>query len=178
MKATLASGDLVPLENCYINIPELNKKIVMNILPDISDTKSASYSDENAIGRSSPFKNFSHSENRTITWNVHFMVCKEGDQDKILGYLRVFEACAYPFSEGSGGAPYAPPPICHLKCGKFLSSKDEICAVLKSYNVKADPSVPWDENSYMPYKLDVDLSFDVVYDQSDLPGAKQIIMEI
>lgn len=175
MKATLESGDLIPIEDCYINIPELNKKIVMKISPDISDSKSASYSDENGIGRSTPFKNYSHSENRSIAWTVHFIVCKEGDQDEILDNLRTFEACTYPFSEGQGGAPYSPPPICHLKCGKQLSNKDEICAVLKSYSVKFDTSVPWDEDSYIPFKLDVDLSFDAVYDQSNLPGARKIL---
>lgn len=175
MKATLDNGDLIDIEDCYINIPELNEKIIMKILPDISDSKSASYSDENGIGRSSPFKNYSHSENRTVSWTVHFIICKDGDQDTILRYLRTFEACTYPFSESQGGAPFAPPPICHLRCGKFLSNKDEVCAVLKNYSVKADPSVPWDEDSYIPYKLDVDLSFDIVYDQADLPGARKIL---
>lgn len=176
MKATLPSGDLVPIENCYIDIRELDTKIVMQITPDISDSKSASYPDENAIGRSMPFKSYQASENRSISWTAHFQVCKTGDQEKIIGWLRAIEACTYPRMEGTGGAPYSPPPICHLKCGELLGNK-ELCAVLKSYSVKFDTSVPWDEISYIPYKLDVDMQFDVVYNQSTLPGANQIMRD-
>lgn len=177
MKATLPSGSLIELQDCYIDIPELDEMIVMRIIPDISDSKSASYPDENAIGRSMPFKSFQNSDNRTISWTCHFMVCKEGDQDQIIGWLRMLEACTYPQSENTGGAPYAPPPVCKLRCGELLSDlgAEDVCAVLKSYSVKFDTSVPWDENGYLPYKLDVDLQFDVVYNQADLPGAEQIM---
>lgn len=179
MKATLPSGVLVPLQNCYIDIPVLDSRITMNILPDISDSKSASYPDESAIGRSTPFKSFQNSDNRTVSWTAHFMVCKEGDQETIMDYLRLIEACTYPLTQedNTGGAPYAPPPICKLRCGELLSSMDgdDLCAVLKSYSVKFDTSVPWDEETYVPYKMDVDMQFEIVYDQSNLPGAEQIV---
>jgi len=179
MYATLPDGTLTPLYDCWINIPELNIKITMNILPDISDSKSASYPDENAIGRSMPFKSFQNSENRAISWTVHFVVCKAGDQKTIIESLRAFEACTYPMTQTTGGAPYAPPPICQLRCGSLLSDlkSSPLCAVLKSYSVKFDTSVPWDEIGYIPYKLDVDLQFEVVYNQSDLPGAEQIMVD-
>jgi hypothetical protein len=176
MKATLPSGILVPLQECYIDIPELLEKIIMTILPDISDSKSVSYPDENAIGRSMPFKSFQNSENRSISWTAHFMVCKDGDQQQIINWLRVIEACTYPMTQTTGGAPYAPPPICHLRCGNLLSDH-ELCAVMKSYSVKFDTSVPWDEIGYVPYKLDVDMQFEVVYNQANLPGAEQIMFD-
>jgi hypothetical protein len=179
MKATLPSGVLTPLQECYIDIPELETKITMNILPDLSDSKSASYPDENAIGRSMPFKSYQNSENRTISWTAHFVVCKEGDQQQIIDWLRVIEACTYPMTQTTGGAPYAPPPICHLRCGDLLSDRGapELCTVMKSYSVKFDTSVPWDVEGYIPYKLDVDMQFEVVYNQADLPGAEQIMID-
>jgi len=182
MKATLPSGALVPLDNCYIKIPIFdNITIPMNILPDISDSKGASYPDESAIGRSMPFKQFQNSDNRAISWTCHFMVCQKGDQETILRYLKIFEACVYPLTSDqyTGGAPYAPPPICKLRCGALLSAveADDLCVVMKNYSVKFDTSVPWDEETYVPYKLDVDLQFEVVYNQANLPGAEKIMSD-
>ena len=181
MKATLPSGVLAPIENCYIDIPIFNITIPMNILPDISDSKGVSYPDESAIGRATPFKQFANSDSRTISWTCHFMTCQKGDQEKIIQYLRALEACTYPLtsSEYTNGAPYAPPPICKLRCGEQLSTlkADDLCAVMKSYNVKFDTSVPWDEDTLVPYKIDVDLQFEVVYNQASLPGAEQIMSD-
>lgn len=184
MKATQPQGGLVPISGCYIDIPDLNVTIPMYILPDISDSKSVSYPDENGIGRSMPFKSFQSSENRTISWTAHFLVTNSFSNgasgagvspNDLETWLRAIEACTYPQDKNTNGAPYAPPPICKLKCGRILSVEKEICSVLKSYSVKFDTSMPWDEDSYMPYKLDIDMSFDVVYDQSDLPGSDQIM---
>jgi len=173
MKATLPNGALKPISNCYINVDNL-KQIEMKILPDISDSKSASYADETAIGRSFPIKNYSYSENRTISWTVHFMVCEEGDQAIIMDNLRLFESCVYPTQEK---APYAPPPICRIRCGHLLSRDGELCCVLKSYSVKFPTEVAWEElgNMYLPYKLDVDLQFEVIYDSKCLPYASDIV---
>jgi hypothetical protein len=170
MKATLPNGSLRDIEDCYIYIPELSDEIVMRILPDISDSKSANYADESAIGRSFPIKNYAYSENRTISWTIHLMVCKEGDQDDILRQIKLLEACVYPSNKEQ---PYAPPPICKIKCGKLLA-ETELCCVLKSYSVKFPTDVAWDDIGYVPYKLDIDLSFEVVYDSSSLPYAEEI----
>lgn len=186
-KATTTNkGRLNPISNCWIEIPREDRsrngslRIVMDNLPDISDSKSATYSDEVAIGRSTPFKNYSHSDNRTISWTCHFFTTSNSTSSgtnakQILLYLRTLEACTYPMTKSTGGAPYAPPPICHIKCGKLLSEEKPICAILKSYSVKFDTSLPWDEESCLPYKIDVDLQFEVVYNQSDLPGAEHIM---
>jgi hypothetical protein len=172
-KATDAAGNLNTIRKCVIKIPKIGQ-ILMDNLPDISDSKSASYTDEVAIGRSSPFKNYSHSDNRTIAWTCHFIIQQAGDDERFLEYLRMLEACTYPFINDTGGAPYAPPPICQIQCGRLLG-ENPLCAILKSYSVKFDTSVPWAENSLMPYKTDVDLQFDVVYNQSELPGADTIM---
>lgn len=183
MKATQPKGGLVPISGCYIDISDLGVTIPMYILPDISDSKSVSYPDENGMGRSMPFKSFQNSENRTISWTAHFLITNSSSNgasgagvsaEDLITWLRAIEACTYP-QDGQNGAPYTPPPICKLKCGRILSESDEICSIMKSYNVKFDPGVPWDEDSFMPYKLDIDMTFDVIYDQSSLPGASQIM---
>ena len=184
MKATQPSGSLNPISGCYIDINDLGVTIPMYILPDISDSKSVSYPDENGIGRSMPFKSFQNSENRSISWTAHFLVTTGKTNggsangvsiEDLIIWLRAIEACTYPQSKNTNGAPYAPPPVCKLKCGRLISEEKEVCAVMKNYSVKFDPSVPWDEDSFMPYKLDVDMSFDVVYNQSDLPGSDTIM---
>lgn len=171
MKATLPGGDLVPIPDCYVICGDGNW-IDMKILPDISDSKSAAYNDEPIIGRSLPLKTFSHGENRSISWTAHFIVCKSGDAEEILSNLRSIEGCVYP-TDTSTATPYEPPPICKIKCGMILGD-DELCVVLKSYSVKFPTDIAWDEDNYIPYKLDVDMSFEVVYDSNDLPGADRI----
>ena len=170
-KATGKNSILEPIEDCYIEIE--GKKIIMNNLPDISDSKSATYADEISIGRSSPFKNFSNSDNRVISWTCHFFVQKVGDDQRIIQDIRLLMSATYPKTEKTGGGPYAPPPICHLKCGRILG-ETELCAVLKSYTIKYDTTVPW-MGSCLPYKTDMDLQFEVVYNQADLPGSETIM---
>lgn len=169
MKATMGSGELREMSDCYITTPF--STIKMRVLPDISDTKSAQYSPETIIGRAQPVTTYSHSEARNISWSCHFIVCKQGDWDKNLSYLRALEACVYP--KDGGSTPYEPPPICKIKCGKMLADS-ELCVILKSYSVKFPTDVVYDETTYIPYKMDVDLSFEVAYDSNDLPGADRI----
>lgn len=184
MNATIPDGQMNVLEKCFIDIPSLSITLKMQSLPDISDGKGAQYGDETSIGRSTPFKTYQNSDNRTIGWTAHYMVTQEKDIPLLFSYIRAVQAAVYPFDSkdtnlggnaaGIGGAPYAPPPVCKLQCGHLLSKLGPINAVLKSYSIKFDPSVPWDEKTYLPYKFDLDLSFDVIYNQSDLPGANRI----
>lgn len=180
-KATLRNGKLVEingeLPDCYIEIMgEQSKKIYMDILPDIGDSKSAEYQNESGIGRASPFTIYKNSSMRTISWTCHFVVQSESSNDdsksvnKIIENVRALQSACYPKDDYG-----QPPPICHLKCGDLLDSGDGVCAVLKSYSLKFDTSVPWDEGSLIPYKLDIDLTFDVVYDQSQLPISSRIL---
>jgi hypothetical protein len=178
MKATLATGQLVDLKGkCFISIPALSTTIPMQSLPDIGDNKGATYADEPGIGRSMPYKTYQSSENRTISWTAHFMVTQPSDIATFQSYIRAIQAAVYPFnsgSDGAGGAPYTPPPICQIRCGQLLDMGLPVNAILKSYALKYDTSVPWDEDTFLPYKFDIDMQFDVVYDQVKLPGANQI----
>lgn len=171
VKATKPGGalNLVGDGACYIVVGDTF--VYMDILPDISDSKSANYSHENAIGRSTPFIIFANGELRNVSWTCHFIVQKDGDIEKYMGYIRALQSACYP--ESSTGYP---PPICRLYCGEILST-NELCAVLRSYTIKYDTSVPWDEDTLIPYKLDIDLQFDIVYNQSVLPISSDILTD-
>jgi hypothetical protein len=177
MRATNSNGSLRPIPDCYIKIPGFGGQahtIEMRVLPDISDSKSASYSDEPVIGRSTPLKTYSHSENRSINWTAYFIVCEKDDINRNYKDLRAIQSVVYP--RDWVATPFAPPPICSLKCGDILGPK-EICAILKSYSVKYPTDVPWDEKTYIPYKFSVDMTWDVVYESSNLPGQEKIFYD-
>lgn len=175
-KATIPGGDLINLDDCYIFVPTRGR-IRLHALPDITDSKSASYNDEPIIGRSFPLKTFSHSENRSISMQVHFFVRKSSDVPLNILNLRSLESCVYPRDSASGSsAPFVPPPVCRLKCGELLGSR-ELCVILKSYSVKFPTDVPWDEEFFVPFKFDVDLTWEVVYKTSELPGQARILQQ-
>ncbi len=177
--ATTLTGVLVPLDKCTISI--LNgPTITLNVLPELTDSKQAVYSDATVIGRSFPLKTFSHGDNRNISMTLHLVVCTQSDLAKNIGYLRALESLVYPGTPGgttlgtASNVPYLPPPIARIQCGKLLAD-GPLCAILKSYSVKFDSTVAWDEDSYLPYKFDVDLTWEVVYDSNNLPGQSRII---
>jgi hypothetical protein len=175
--ATNIGGALKPIEGCYVIIPmggseefELNFKV----LPDISDSKTVSYNDEQVIGRASPLKTYAQSDNRTLSVQIHMIVSQESDVQYNIRALRAIQSAAYPREDSSNGAPFIPPPVCRIKCGHLLSVNQELCVVLKSYSVKFPTEVAWDEETFVPFKFDIDTSWDVVYKSADLPGQDRI----
>lgn len=177
--ATSVSGDLIPLEDCYILVPveglaagQNYRLIQFFALPDISDSKSAAYNDEPIMGRSFPLKTYSHSENRVISMQIHMYHRKDEDAQRNLADYRLLQSVLYPRSHYN--APYAPPPPCKLRCGELLGA-GEICAVLKSCSAKFPTDVPWNENFYTPWKFDIDTTWEVVYRSSNLPGQQRIM---
>lgn len=181
--ATLKGGALVPIRGCYVVIPcegcERGKSefvLTFKVLPDISETKSVSYNDETVIGRASPLKTYSQSDNRTVSMQIHMVVSSESDIEDNLKALRAIQSAAYPRTGGKSGAPFVPPPICRMKCGRLLSEGKELCVILKSYSVKFPTEVAWDEQTFVPFKFDIDTSWDVVYKSADLPGQERIFV--
>jgi hypothetical protein len=168
-KATNRSGALEIIKDCEIIVGDYT--VTFKILPEISDSKSASYKDEPIIGRSFPIKAYSHSENRTISIRVHFIVAEDSDIQKNLADKRALESAVYPRNDAS---PYRPPPICKIKCKKMLADED-ICAVMKSYSTQYPTNVAWDEGTNLPYYFTMQLTFDVVYPTSQLPGQEKIL---
>jgi hypothetical protein len=191
--ATIIGGSLVPIEDCYIAIPcegcdnglsgagaEFASSgefiLKFKVLPDISDSKTASYNDEQVIGRASPLKTYAQSDNRTLSVQIHMVVSEAGDIEYNLAAMRAIQSAAYPRNDTSSGAPFVPPPVCRIKCGKLLSQGQELCVVLKSYSVKFPTEIAWDEQTLLPYKFDIDTSWDVVYKSADLPGQDRIFI--
>ncbi len=177
MKAT-NSGKLNEIPDCIIKIPGaggggLDGEIKLNNLPDISDSKSAVYNTEAIMGRSFPLYTYSHSADRTINLQLHFFIVNPGDGDRNLAYLRMIQSAVYPRDGIKTGTPYQPPPVCQLKCGKLLADQ-ELCVILQSYSVKFPTDVAWEENSFCPFRFDVDTNWLVVYTSIDLPFADRI----
>jgi hypothetical protein len=187
--ATIKGGPLVPIERCYIIIPcqdcfslrdfagryyKNNEfTLVMKVLPDITDSKSASYNDEVVIGRSSPLKTYSQSDNRTISMQIHMVVSEPGDINYNLLALRAIQSATYP-QMAYNGAPFVPPPVCRMRCGQLLTEGEDLCVILKNYSVKFPTEVAWDEATFAPFKFDIETSWDVVYKSADLPGQERI----
>lgn len=176
-KAT-TNGVLNPIPDCKITIPNSGRDFVitLNNLPDISDSKGAAYNAEGIIGRSSPLQTYSHSEERTIGMTLHFFIVKPGDGIKNLQYLRAIQSAVYPRDgsiNGGNAVPYLPPPICKIKCGNILGD-EELCVILKSYNVKFPTEVAWDYETYCPFRFDVETNWVVTYTTVDLPFQDRI----
>jgi hypothetical protein len=171
MKST-SSGKLNDISQCKVSIPG-GKPIIMNNLPEISDSKSANYNNEGIIGRSFPLYTYYYSGDRVINMQMHFFIVQEGDAEKNLNNLRLIQSAVYP-RPGSGGAPFAPPPVCQIECGQLLGNQ-ALCVILTSYSVKFPTEVAWDENLLVPFRFDVDTSWLTVYTSSDLPENDRII---
>jgi len=189
-KATdTATGNLYPLNACKIYIQ--GEDIRLRVLPEITDTKSASWNDEPIMGRSFPMKTYSHSENRTITMVCHFVVIEEQDIEDNLRALRLIESAVYPMDDPR--FPYRPPPVCRIECGQLLggaangTDRHPLCVILKSYSVQFPTDVPWDNGirttsgaggigkaTYLPYKFDVTCNWEAVYPSENLPGQERI----
>ena len=182
-KATLPNGDLKLIPDCELIIPGVPHilngtqigQIVFNNLPEITDQKGAAYNDEPVIGRALPIKTFSQGENRSISVSFGLYVLKRGDEDTNLKILRAIQSAVYP-REGSGALPYYPPPVCKLKCGKILS-KNHLCVIMKDYGLKVPTDVPWNQHTLIPIKMEISMSFDVVYPSKNLPGQEQIVSD-
>jgi hypothetical protein len=169
--ATFAPGGELKTLNDKCKITITGHTINLRILPEISDTKKATYADQTIIGRSFPIKTYSHSDNRVITMKLHFLVVKKSDIQKNIDDLRAIESATYPRK----GDPYLPPPVCKINCGKMLGEQ-ALCVVLENYNVSFPTNVAWDKDTLCPYYFQVSTTWHVVYSSSSLPNQDKIMM--
>jgi hypothetical protein len=175
-RATGPTGALNNIADCYIRSNTF--QIFMNNLPDITDSKDAGYAEETGMGRSTPFKTFNSGGSRKIGWKCHFISYDQNSINQNILNLRNLESCVYPRADPNNIIPYIPPKILSIKCGSLIADT-EVTVVLLSYSVSFPSDQVWNVNSangkYLPYKLDVDLNFEIVYDSRYLPGADRII---
>ncbi len=176
MNATDRSGKLRRLsDKCFLQIGS-SDPLYFNNLPDMGDSKSASYNDETVIGRSTPIKTYANSDNRSVSVSITLFVQKKSDCKNNLAVLRQIQSAVYPIP-GGAGAPYFPPVLCRLQCGS-LFSEQPICCVMKDYNVKFPTDVPWDKDTMCPYKMEISMSFEQVFASSQLPNQNLILGDI
>lgn len=169
-RATDSSGRLQELAKCRIITPW--GTIRMKILPEITDSKGANYQNEPIPGRTTPVPTYAYSEPRTINTDLTFAVTHCDDIFDNLQYYRWIQALTYPGGPG-GGAPFVPPPVCKIVCGKMLGDNG-VCVVLKNYSCKIPTDVAWDIETYVPYKFTVSCQWEVVYACKDLPTHNKI----
>jgi hypothetical protein len=170
-KATNGNS-LVSVEQCYIK-PSTCGQITMQGLPEITDSKGATYNNEPIIGRSTPLSTYSHSDIRTINWEIPFYITVAGDIQQNLSSIFCLESLVYPID----GAGSGPPPTAQLKCGSLLErSGKEICAVLRNYSIRFASDVSWDDASqtYLPYKCVMSTTWEIVYPCDQLPQSTMI----
>lgn len=174
MNATDRSGKLRRIsDKCYLQIG--NFTLFLNNLPDLGESKSASYNDEPVIGRAAPMKTYSNSDNRSISCSIQLFVQDQSDCKKNLAILRNIQSAVYPRT--GAGAPYYPPVICRLQFGSLLS-ENPICCVMRDYNVKFPTDVPWDYETLCPYRMEISMSFEQVYASERLPNQGLILQDV
>lgn len=168
--ATDQYGRLQTLAKAYIVTPYQNGTIYLNILPEITDSKGANYTNDPIGGRSTPLINYSYSEPRTIGTDLTFITQTCDDILTNLRYLRILKSLVYP-GPPSGSAPFTPPPVCRIVCGKLLGTEDDdgVCVVMRNYSYKTDSSVAWDVETYLPYKLVISCQWEAVYACLNIP---------
>jgi hypothetical protein len=176
-KATENSGRMQKLVKCKIITPYndgMGNAIVieLRVLPEITDSKGATYQNETIPGRASPVPTFSHGDPRSISTELTFLVMTCADIEENLRNLRTIESLVYPGDAGAG-SPYSPPPVCKFICGKLLGDNG-VCVILKSYSVRFQSDVAWDTATYCPYKFTVSCQWEVVYNCANLPTNSMI----
>jgi hypothetical protein len=177
--ATDNAGRLNPIPNCYIRAE--NFVFYMYSIPTLTDGKTAKYNDETGMGRTQPFKTFNDSGTRTIGWTVTLISYDAESIARNISYLRAFEAFVYPRRDFTNTVPYVPPVVLSIRCGDLLSSYGtEVNVVCTQYQITFPQDQVWNHEykigTYLPSKLDVTLTFEVVYDSRYLPGADRILV--
>lgn len=180
------SGDLIDIKDCFLKIGD-RPPFHFHTLPDLSESKAANYQDEVIIGRASPIKTYSDSANRTISAMFTLIVRKKADIKANLQFIRAVQSAVYP-RQGDGSVPYRPPVVCQFQCGALFQDpianptltnlaaiNSYVCCVIKDYSLKYPTDVPWDEETMLPYRVELSCNLDVVYKSENLPGQERII---
>jgi hypothetical protein len=174
--STINNGDLKNLLGCYLQYK--NTTVYPHVLPEISDAHGAQYSDEPVMGRSMPVKVFNAGSDRTISWRWKFVSTSIKRYEENLKNINFLKSLTYPMDE-TVNVPFLPPPIVTLKCGALLGSTP-VSAVCTSCNVSYPTDVVWGGSDsggtdFLPFEINVETSFSVVYKPSNLPGQERIM---
>ena len=159
-----------PKDFCFIRPLDnvLNTVIPFQFMPrTIGDVKAANYQDVHIIGRSSPFKSYSSSSPRTISFSLDFYAAPEqGDSEPsprtIKDYITSLQALLYPVYEDFS---ISPPPRCIVHIGDQINMVAVCKNVAVTYNSQ---QVPWtsirQSTGYYMFGASVSLTFEEVKD--------------
>lgn len=173
MIATERNGQLRTLnDKCFLDIPGY-ETVYIRILPEISDSKSAKYSDDTAIGRATPIKSYAYSDNRVLAIRFQFLSLNRSQLYENMYNYYAISSLTYPRGPIANG-PYAPPPVCRFKCGQLLGDRP-LSVVLDNYSLTIPTDVVWDDETLMPYYFVLSTSWHVVYSSNRLPNQEMIL---
>lgn len=174
------TGQLKKIPNCSLILPfevigTNSNEITFYSLPEISESKSATYPDEELMGRSSPINIYSKSDHRSISITMHLYVTVQEEIEINLNIIRAISSLVYPeYSDED----WRPPNIVYFNCGKLLS-ENRVPLLLKDYNVNYATDVQWfydeEKNIYMPLHVSIKTSWNIVYSWESLPGWQDVI---
>lgn len=173
MLSTFRDGALRTLnDKCRIDIPG-HSPIQLKILPEVTDSKSAKYADEPVIGRATPLKSYSYSDNRVLSIKLQFMAVSRFDMLENIRHFYAISSLTYPRAATANG-PYAPPPICRFRCGS-LFGREPLCVIMDNYSLSIPTDVVWDDDLLVPYYFAISTNWHVVYSSARLPNQEDIL---
>src|ERR1035437_1745213 len=160
-----------PKDFCFIRVKNGKAKntdsvIAFQFMPKtIADIKSAIYQDIQIIGRSSPFKSYSSSSSRTISFTLDFYASPEdggeGPSPQIIKqWITELQALLHPIYEDYS---VSPPPRCIVHIGNQVNMLGICKNVSVNYNSQR---VPWTsfnrEDGFYIFGASVSLTFEEV----------------
>lgn len=163
MKATSGTGNLEIIKDIIFEIG--GEKADIYAVPEISESKSAKYNDIGIMGRSTPLKSYSYSDNKSIdvTFFCHSIDAITLEANKKL--LRMVRSSVYPVYSG-----YVPPKVGYLKIFDILEND----IVGNSYSLTYGNQYAW-KDEQLPIYMEIRANFHAVWPHSDLPGFDDII---
>ena len=172
--ATDTNGSWVVIREITITVPGAGD-VPIQVLPEISESKSAMVNDQNILGRSSPIKIYSGSSARTFSITLNYHILSEEDPVMIQKAVRALSAAVHPEYQGT----YKPVPVCQIKIpGMIEDGKGGPAPVIcKSYQITYDAQVWWyvTDELMMPSHISIATEWERVYSFQDLPGQANVI---
>ncbi len=143
--------------------------------PQISDAKSANYTNNNPMGRGEGFSNYQNSSNRSFSITLNYnAVSQTHDTYWVAQQVSRLKALVYPiYSRQNRNAKetFSTPPLILLNYG--LQYVNIPCKVL-SYSSSLDPETPMDTTTMLPYNVSITLDLQTSYPYGYVPGHDDI----
>jgi hypothetical protein len=148
----------------------------LSSLPELTWRKEASYNTQSIIGRASPVVSYSSSKSKTLEIVLHMHSPTHQDLLNNLKATHYLAAALHPRYENT----YAPPPICTLNCGVGSPSPNNspftfLRFIMTSMSQTFASDSVWDETLMVPRMWDTQISGEVIYNYSSLPGASSVV---